>query len=382
MKYLNKKQAKRLFDKYLNKECTPEERQLVESYLESHQEGSIDWSNTDFKMEVEEQLWEKIKAQTTDKEIPKVKPLYSRNWLKYAAIFVGAAFAAFAYFQYSGGKQESLDIKEEMVVLQTDMGQDKPLDDNTTGEVKDKSGKVIASLQGGVLKYKKNDSDTELVFNEIDVPLGKTFKLVLSDGTFVHLNAGTHLRFPVGFRPEGNREVFLSGEAYFEVAKNESSPFIVQANDMEVTVLGTHFNVSSYKDETQHTVLVEGSVSVNNRNMASAAQGSHVIKPGQKAIMVPDGLKVNEVDVEDYIGWTQNILVFKDELFPEIIQKIERKYNVEIENNYVALDTARFNGKFGDESIISLMNTFKESANFDYKIQDGKILINKKNNSL
>lgn len=382
MKYLNKKQAKRLFDKYLNKECTPEEQQLVESYLESHQKGSIDWSNTDFKMEVEEQLWEKIKAQTTDKETPKVKPLYSRNWLKYAAIFVGAAFAAIAYFQYSGGKQESLDIKEEMVVLQTDMGQDKPLDDNTTGEVKDKSGKVIASLQGGVLKYKKNDSDTEVIFNEIDVPLGKTFKLVLSDGTLVHLNAGTHLRFPVGFRPEGNREVFLSGEAYFEVAKNESSPFIVQANDMEVTVLGTHFNVSSYKDETQHTVLVEGSVSVNNRNMASAAQGSHVIRPGQKAIMVPDGLKVNEVDVEDYIGWTQNILVFKDELFPEIIQKIERKYNVEIENNYVALDTARFNGKFGDESIISLMNTFKESANFDYKIQDGKILINKKNNRL
>lgn len=382
MKYLNKKQAKRLFDKYLNKECTPEERQLVESYLESHQEGSIDWSSTDFKMEVEEQLWKKIKAQTTDKNTPKVKPLYRRNWIKYAAVFVGAVFAAIAYVQYSGGKGESLDIKEEMVVLQTDMGQDKPLDDNTTGEVKDKSGKVIASLQGGVLKYKKeNNSLTEPVFNEIDVPLGKTFKLVLSDGTLVHLNAGTHLRFPVGFRSEGNREVFLSGEAYFEVAKNESSPFIVKADAMEVTVLGTHFNVSSYGGETQHTVLVEGSVSVNNQNMA-AAQGSQIIRPGQKAIMVPDGLKVDEVDVEDYIGWTQNILVFKDELFPEIIQKIERKYNVEIENNYIELDTARFNGKFGDESIISLMNTFKESANFDYEIQDGKILINKKNNRL
>lgn len=377
MKYLNKKQAKRLFDKYLNGKCTQEEQQLVESYLESHQDGPIDWSDVDFKMEVEDQLWEKIEAQTIANRPKKVKPLYNRNWLKYAAVFIGVAFAAIAYLQFSNTNEQSLIISEEMVVLQTESGESK-IEDGASREITNKSGKVMASLQGGVLKYKKDISATELVFNEIDVPLGKTFKLVLSDGTLVHLNAGTSLRFPVNFFAGDKREVYLLGEAYFEVAKDAGSPFIVRADDMEVKVLGTHFNVSSYEGEVQHTVLVEGSVSVDNHGAATSGQGPVVIRPGQKAIMVSEGLNVNEVDVEDYIGWTQDILIFSDELFPEIIQKIERKYNVEIENNYTELDTARFNGKFGKESILSLMNTFKESANFDYEIKDGKIIINKK----
>lgn len=381
MKYLNKKQAKRLFDKYLKGSCTPEEKQLVEKYLESHQEGPIDWSDIDFKMEVEDQLWEKIQAQTIANRPTKVKPLYNRNWMKYAAAFIGVAFAATAYLYYKGTEEQPLTISEEVVVLQTDSGESE-IEDGANREITDKSGNVIASLQGGVLKYKKGNSTAELVFNEIDVPLGKTFKLVLSDGTLVHLNAGTNLRFPINFLKEGNREVYLSGEGYFEVAKNAESPFIVRADDMEVKVLGTHFNVSSYEGEVQHTVLVEGSVSVNNHGATNPGQGPMVIRPGQKAIMVAEGLNINEVDVKDYIGWTQDMLVFSDELFPEIIQKIERKYNVEIENNYTELDTARFNGKFGNESILSLMNTFKESANFDYLIEDGKIIINKKNSRL
>ena len=94
--------------------------------------------------------------------------------------------------------------------------------------------------------------------------------------------------------------------------------------------------------------------------------------------MMDNGMAVNEVNVKDYIGWTQNVLTFSDELFPNIIKKIERRYSVTIVNNYPELDNARFNGKFKNESIISLMNTFKESANFEYEIEKGKIVINKK----
>src|SRR5690606_33339068 len=134
-----------------------------------------------------------------------------------------------------------------------------------------------------------------------------------------------------------------------EVTQDKSNPFVVLADEMAVTVLGTHFNVSSYEGSKQHTVLVEGSVSVDNLSAEESNQKTIVIKPGQKAIMVPEGLNVNEVDVEQYIGWTHNLLMFQDELFPEIIEKIERKYNVEIVNNFTELNTARFNGKFGDE---------------------------------
>ncbi|MFD2099229.1 FecR family protein [Flagellimonas iocasae] len=377
MKYPSKKQAKGLFEKYLNGNCTPEEERLLESFLDSYQDDSNTWTDLHFNETVKMHIWEKLKKQAQPKTTPKVRKLHGLAWIKYAAVFIGLVFALFSYFKYNAKDEKLLKIEEEMIVLHTDEGKSN-LSEKSAGEITNKSGKVIAAQQGGVLKYQKDNALKELVYNEISVPRGKTFKLILSDGTRVHLNAGTRMRFPINFLVGENREVFLSGEAYFEVERDEKSPFIVQANDLEVKVLGTHFNVSSYQGAAEHAVLVEGSVQVNNNGSMATNFKPLVIKPGQKASLVPDGLNINEVDVEDYIGWTQDLLIFNDNSFLEIIQKIERRYNVEIENNYVELNSARFNGKFSEESIIDLMNTFKESANFDYQINDGKIIINKK----
>ncbi|MFC4219138.1 FecR family protein [Flagellimonas marina] len=380
MKYLNKKQAKSLFKKYLKGQCTPEEEELLESFLQSYQDDSNIWSDLDFNEAIKERVWEKLKNQAVPERKSTVRKIYSGSWIKYAAVVIGLTVALISYFNYNDIDGELLKIDEEMIVLQTGDGKNN-LNENAAGEITNESGKVIASQRKGVLSYKKDSTLKELVYNEIKVPRGKTFKLILSDGTWVHLNAGTSLRFPVNFLPDANREVFLLGEAYFEVARDEQSPFIVQANDMEVEVLGTHFNVSSYEGSNHHTVLVEGSVQVNNKIAKTLNFEPLVIKPGQKASLVPEGLNINEVDVKDYIGWTQDLLIFNDDSFTEIIQKIERRYNVEVENNYSELNDSRFHGKFSEESIIDLMNTFKESANFDYLINDGKIIINKKENA-
>jgi len=88
--------------------------------------------------------------------------------------------------------------------------------------------------------------------------------------------------------------------------------------------------------------------------------------------------EINKVDVSAYIGWTEDLLIFNDESFADIVRKIERKYNVDIKNNYPDLAAVKFNGKFKEETITDLMDTFKESAGFDYHIQDNKIIINKK----
>ncbi|MCR9227184.1 MAG: DUF4974 domain-containing protein [Flavobacteriaceae bacterium] len=373
MKYLKNKQAKSLMEKYLNGKCTVEEKKLVESYLDSFQGDTGRNADIDFKLDIEQQLWEKIKAKTLQTKKTKVLPLVYRNMMKYAAVFIGAGFLLFWGYNAYKTDQDILNADKKEIVLQT--GQDqKSIDEHTVDEIVDESGNVIASIQNGILQYRQNTKNGDFAFNEVIVPSGKTFQIVLADGTLVHLNAGSHFRFPVGFHPSKGREVYLSGEGYFEVAKDDSSPFVVQANDMEVTVLGTHFNVSAYLGEPQHTVLVEGSVSVNNQKTDS----HEIIKPGQKAVIKGNGMVVNTVDVKDYTGWTQNVLTFRDELFPNIIKKIERRYNVTIVNNYPELDNARFNGKFKNESILSLMNTFKESANFEYKIEKGKIVINKK----
>lgn len=382
MKYLKKKEAKNLFEKYLNGNCSLEERRLVDNFLDSYQVDSRDGNDSGFHLGVEEKLWQKIREKTLTEK--KIRPFgLEKSWLKYAAVIIGVAVSLLAFHRFNSQGGENLDIKPGVVVLHTANGSNN-LSENETGTIADGAGNPIASVEEGALRYKKDLStkEKEVEYHAIEVPLGKTYKLFLSDGTLVHLNAGTNLRFPIKFIPNTKREVFLNGEAYFEVIRDQANPFMVMAGDMEVTVLGTHFNVSSYKGDKQHTVLVEGSVSVDNLGANPSFQRSIVIKPGQKAIMVPEGLNVNEVDVEDYIGWIRNILTFNNELFPDIISKIERKYNVEIENNFKELDTARFNGKFGEESIISLMDTFKESANFDYVIKAGKIIINKKNERL
>ncbi|RIV72374.1 FecR family protein [Flagellimonas aequoris] len=381
MKYLNKKQAQSLFEKYLKGECSPEEERLLETFLDSYQDDSKIWTDWGFDASKKQEIWDKIKQQTGNEKKYAIGRVYHHDWIKYAAVVVGITLVSLFYFKNSTAEGHLLPVDEEMVVLQTGEGKNN-LSENSAGDILDKDGKVIASQEGGVLSYKKNSLSKELVYNEINVPKGKTFKLVLSDGTQVYLNAGTNLRFPISFVPGNLREVFLEGEAYFEVTRDEENPFVVQSNDMQVKVLGTHFNVSSYEGSEQHAVLVEGSVSVSHQGSSMEISEPLVIKPGQKASLVPEGLDVKEVDAGDYIAWTQDILIFNDESFPEIIKKIERRYNVEIQNNYTELTSARFNGKFNEESIIDLMNTFKESANFDYQINDGKIIINKKESGL
>jgi len=210
------------------------------------------------------------------------------------------------------------------------------------------------------------------------VPRGKTFKVVLSDGTSVHLNAGTNFKFPVNFLPGQERKVILEGEAYFEVAKDTQRPFLVNANDMDVTVLGTSFNVHSYEGTATNTVLVEGSVAVQHREHVKERGKPQIIIPGEKATLSGNVFEINKVDVSAYIGWTEDLLIFNDESFADIVRKIERKYNVDIKNNYPDLAAVKFNGKFKEETITDLMDTFKESAGFDYHIQDNKIIINKK----
>src|SRR5690606_14812611 len=187
--------------------------------------------------------------------------------------------------------------KDEIITLQLDNGTIQPIDVNGTKEVKDSKGNVIGTQNQNQISYSKAAEKTALVFNTLKIPKGKKFQIQLSDGTMVHLNAGSSLRYPVDFLSEGPRQVFLSGEAYFDVAKNASNPFIVNVDDLEVRVLGTQFNVSAYiEDEYIDVVLVEGSVNLNKKDRI---EGDVVeLFPGQKGSYKQnsDSITVNEVN--------------------------------------------------------------------------------------
>lgn len=166
---------------------------------------------------------------------------------------------------------------------------------------------------------------SEIKYNKVEIPRGGEYQIVLGDGTRVYLNAQTELRFPESFASSEQRLVYLSGEAYFEVTKNPSKPFIVQCKDYAVKVLGTSFNVNSYEgDETSKTTLATGKVEIDMDGKQT------ILNPGQQAIIKNGEVNVKEVDVEVYTTWMFDNFRFQSESIQEIMTKLSRWYAIDV----------------------------------------------------
>lgn len=378
---MNRKQAKRLFEKYVNNECSAEELEMLHRFLDSYQKDNDEWSQSEYgdKDELLEKMFSKVKAEILKEEKPNkhwIRPL-----LKYAAVLV-LILSVVVFFKYDTHKgKPALVIPDEAIVIKLAGNETKIINTNGTELLVNQEGEVIGSQNGNQLTYiDNNGKNDKIVYNEITIPKGKRFQLTLSDGTLVHLNAETTLRYPENFVSGKDREVFLQGEAFFEVTKDAEHPFIVNTDDIGVAVLGTQFNVNTYKQSQPFTVLVEGSVIMYPNGIEQENEDSvhkAVLLPGQRALFADQRMEITDVDVSNYIDWREGKLVFVNMPFLDIVHKIERKYNVSIDNQYTDLNDFRFKGRFEDETIIDLMDVFKESVGFDYKIEDNKIIITK-----
>ncbi len=218
--------------------------------------------------------------------------------------------------------------------------------------------------------------------NEVIVPYGKKSELLLADGTKVWLNAGSKLAFPSRFT-QNKREVFLEGEACFQVAKNEQQPFIVNTENIRVKVLGTCFNVSAYtSDATVETVLIEGSVAVEKSGTLGFGKKEVVLEPNQKASFKKGESEIAvsfEKDTDLYIAWTYGWLKYDRENLLSVLQKVERYFNVEIQlpQDYPADD--KITGKLDlKDSLEDVMFALAHAAEFEFRITGNKILIDKK----
>ena len=201
---------------------------------------------------------------------------------------------------------------------------------------------------------------------------GKSFLLVLSDGTKVWINAESSLRYPVAFNGK-ERRVELKGEACFEVAKDEKCPFIVSADGMDTHVLGTKFNVRSYTTEDRHVTLVQGKVQVTNKNSLTSV----VLQPGQDLTYTETGEeKISNVNIATYTAWTEGMFYFEDASLEEIMGYLGRWYNVNIDFERVELYDIRLNfwanRNAHPEEAVELLNKL-EKVRVDY--QDGTITI-------
>ena len=193
---------------------------------------------------------------------------------------------------------------------------------------------------------KQANSENEDSMNQLIIPYGKTSEILLPDGTNVILNAGSRLVFPDKFSGK-SREVFLSGEAFFDVRHDSNHPFVVQVNDLKITDLGTQFNVSAYLSDTRvETVLTEGKVTINRNNCGIFDKTTELI-PGQMASYNKQTLQteIHVVDVKDYTLWTDGIIKFESMELSRIVKKLERFYNIRFQFIDPQLEILRISGK-------------------------------------
>jgi ferric-dicitrate binding protein FerR (iron transport regulator) len=197
--------------------------------------------------------------------------------------------------------------------------------DSTKGTIINNNNGVQIINTAGLLSYVGEGVSGEIVYNTISTARGNRYQLLLGDGTKVWLNSATSLKYPVAFNGK-ERRVELTGEGFFEVAKDKTKPFSVVTSSQEIRVLGTHFNVSSYKDEeTVQTTLIEGSVSVKDKRTAV------VLKPGSQAMSDGSGLHVNtDVDTDKVISWKQGWFDFDGMDFKMILRQVSRWYDVDV----------------------------------------------------
>jgi len=245
---------------------------------------------------------------------------------------------------------------------------------------------AIAYLLGGLTMYlhPKPQLAMSLASKEIHVkaPLGSKTEVELSDGTKVWLNSGSEVRYPVIF-DRNQRDIYLVGEAYFEVEKNKECPFFVHTGEVDIRVLGTSFNVKSYPEEgLVETTLVEGLVNINKKGSSEQLE----LKPNEKATFINNPEKFSDnagqqfivtkdIDTELYVSWKSGMLIFKREKFKDLAIKLERWFNVRITVSNKKLTEERVTGVFQNESVEQALDALQISVPFTYKIDRNNIII-------
>ncbi|MDR6782383.1 transmembrane sensor [Pedobacter africanus] len=348
---------KALFAKYMNDSCTTAEiKRLMEHFGQPENENDL---KTIIAREMAKDEETESDETALDERMLKIygqlKPglnevLQSgavirpmRNYFRYvaaAAVILLVSAALFFYMNPNpGNKSQRLTAQHQgddvgpggnKAILTLADGSEISLTDADDGELISQSGITITKTRDGALVYTAGDvkSGAAQQYNTISTPAGGQYQINLPDGSKVWLNAMSSLKYPTVFN-ETDRKVTLSGEAYFEIAKDQQRPFTVASNGagnaQEVTVLGTHFNINSYTDEVAtRTTLLEGRVKV------ASGTNSKMIKPGQQST-VSDGIVVAEVDVNQVLDWKNNSFYFADENIRTIMRKLARWYDLNVE---------------------------------------------------
>lgn len=369
----------KLLDKYNAGLCTEEERNAVESWYLKLSSAEIEGLDTASAERTKAIVWSSLTANE-----PVVKTYRLRYWAAAAAVVI-IGISGYFYSNPAPTEQQLVvhQSKSNTIVpgsnkafLTLADGRKISLTDANSGEIVKQEGLSINKTADGKIVYTvvdhgKNDGQEKTAFNTIETPKGGQYQINLPDGTKVWLNAASSLRYPTKFA--GNiRKVELTGEGYFEVAKVHI-PFVVKTLGQEVEVLGTHFNINSYRDEDDvKTTLLEGSVRViplgTNKN-----NYSKLLKPGEQSQLNEGDLKVKAVDTESIVAWKNGDFIFKGDDLKSIMKKVARWYDVEVVYKG-DFDNLKFGGYISrSKNISAVLNIMESTGKVDFNIK-GKLV--------
>ncbi len=325
-----------------------------------------------FSAKVDEHLaWKVIHSKLEKRKTFSIKP-----YLKYAAVLLVLLSLTVTY-QLLHKNIGSEEVLTKVNVIQP--GKPKAileLGDGRRVKLGEINDSLLALATGGniqikndTIDYSKSDIISELI-NTIRVPRGGEYNLVLSDGSRIWLNSESELTFPAKFN--GNqRKIALKGEAYLEVAKNETLPFIVEVEGTQVEVLGTSFNVKAY--ENIETTLVEGKVCIRTNSLTEA-----ILNPGEQGVVTKESseITVKQVDTRLYTSWVKGMFAFRSLSLEEIMKTFERWYNVTVTFENDELKQRRFTGNLRrNEEINPHLDVISLTTNVEFEFSGEKILV-------
>lgn len=381
--YKSKKDLHQIIENYVSGKATAEEIKFIEAYyqqLEKEKDVLADASETNLKSFAEENfnaIQQKIKSGKSEN---KKFPIY-----RYVAAAIILLTVGLGTLYLTNDKQSTITLSKTKTKIDVLPGVDKAiltladgskiiLDQLKEGEISSSNGVTISKTSDGQIIYTINPSvagnTKSLAYNKIETPKGGQYQVVLPDGTKVWLNAASSLKYPSLFAAD-ERKVELTGEAYFEVAKEKSHPFRVISQNQTVEVLGTHFNINAYADDKAiKTTLLEGSVKVKNQAFA------RTIKPNEQAFINNYGLgtiAVLQVDTDDETAWKNGEFRFNNATLKAILYQLDRWYDLKVDYNNIP--SKRYNGMVSRKAKLSeVLNMLELTGNISFEIMDGKQL--------
>lgn len=368
---MTEQEASELLKKYKDGLCTPQELAFMESWYKDLEDNlpDVPYSDADGAAQ---RVWQMALARQV---IPQ-KSIRRYYWPVAAACMI--IICGIVYLTSTNKNK----IKPEQTVVEDapagsnkatltlGNGQQIVLDAAKAGTLAQQAGVTISKNANGQLVYTIADagSNTSGAYNTISTPKGGQFEVYLPDGSHVWLNADSRLKYPLKFIGDV-RKVELTGEAYFEVKKNSNQSFIVTSNDQSVEVLGTHFNVCSYRDEPAVTTLAEGRVKVSSVSFPQKT----ILEPNQQATAMPDGFAVKKVRADDVIAWKDGLFVFEGTDLKDVLRQLGRWYDVKVAYN--TIPDIKFYGEIPRTvNLLKVIEQIAAVSDVQLKLQEGKIM--------